>query len=80
MSKPIIKIILHRAGGEPSGYWVGYGFPKVTRIDVREADYGTYSIDWFEVYSDDILVASMNALHVAEVVYDSPTADAAVSK
>ena len=74
MSKTVIKGIRgaehHRDGEEPYGYWGGHGFPKVTQIEVRSANHGAY-----DVYIDDNLVASMNAMHVAEVIYESATAE-----
>lgn len=64
----------NREGEYPEIYIVGAS--PVRRIEAREQNLGTYGIMWFDVFSDDALIASMNASHVASVVYfpDDPTA------
>lgn len=42
----------------------------VTRIEHRVENRGDHGIGWFDVFASDVLVASMNERHVAEVTYD----------
>ena len=58
----------HVVGSES---WVQPGARlKVTSIVYREQNLGTYGIGWYDVFSDDVLMTSMNATAVAEVHYD----------
>lgn len=44
----------------------------VTRIEHRVENRGDHAIGWFDVWAGEVLVASLNERHVAEVCYDLP--------
>jgi hypothetical protein len=63
-----------REGEYPVLHMVGNGFAgpikhTITRIETHEQNLGTYGILWFDIFDGDELLASMNALAVAEVHY-----------
>lgn len=57
-----------REGEEPDAWRVG--FAGVTHIERMSETFGEYGIDWFRIWSGDILLASMNARYTATIIYD----------
>lgn len=56
-----------REGEYPDSYTVGNS--GVTRIESREQNLGTYGIIWFDIFSGETIIASVNGLYVASIVY-----------
>lgn len=61
-----------RSGEYPDCYMVGYG--GVTHIAQRAHDLGTYHVVWFDIFSGNAVIASMNSVHVAIIHYEKETA------
>lgn len=73
---PEIKAVIgeepRREGEYPLIYQVGYEVQpgvRVTHITEDTENLGTYGVKWFSVWADKHLVAKMNALQVAAVLY-----------
>lgn len=57
-----------REGEYPDGYTIKTN--GVTRIEPREQNLGEYGIQWFDIFKGDMIYASMNAMHVAHIIYE----------
>jgi len=66
--KGVYGVEPRRDGELPDMYVVGYG--GITTIAEREQNLGTYGIVWFDVFKGDVMITSMNAIHVSSVTYD----------
>ena len=57
----------------PQCYIIGHpamsGTPVVTAIKRRDDYFGDHSISWYDIWSGEMLVASMSARAVAEIHY-----------
>jgi len=76
IDKPIKGIWGHepmREGEYPSAFIVGSpcGDFLVTKVTFREDHYGDHGIGWFDVWSEETLIGSVNARAVSEVHYQT---------
>jgi hypothetical protein len=76
VTEPEIKAVIgeepRREGEYPLIYQVGYDVQqgvRVTHITEETENLGTYGVKWFYVWADKHLVAKMNALQVATILY-----------
>lgn len=55
-------------GDDPLCWWVGK--EGVTAIKHRQENFGTYGVDFFDVYRGDNVIASITLMSVATILYE----------